>query len=355
MVRILVFGAGVLGSLYATRLQEAGHQVSLLARNRRLAELREHGIVVESPATGRWTVVGVRLVEALAPDDAYDLAIVLVRKDQLSAALPALAANRRTPNILVMANNASGPGELVEALGRERVILGFPGAGGAREGHVVRYSLLPGWLQPTTIGELDGRTTPRLRAIARALRRAGFPVALCADMDAWLKTHVAWVGPVAGALYMAGGSNYRLARTRDGVVLMVRAIREGFAVLRARGIPVTPARLRLFEWLPEPLLVAIWQRVLATRFAETVMARHAVAAREEMAGLDAEFGALVSGTGVPTPARDRLASYLDPAAPPLPEGSAGIAMRWQGVWLALALAAGLLVGTTLRTGRSRRR
>ncbi|HOG46091.1 MAG TPA: 2-dehydropantoate 2-reductase N-terminal domain-containing protein [Anaerolineae bacterium] len=351
---ILVFGAGVLGTLYATRLQEAGHRVSLVARGARLAELREHGIVLESAQSGRWTAVGVNIVEALAPDDRYDLAIVLVRHDQLAGALPTLAANRRIPTVLLMVNNASGPSEAVQALGHGRVLLGFPGAGGARRGHVVRYNVLPGWLQATTLGELDGRSTPRLRTVAAALRRAGFPVEISGDIDAWLKTHVAWVSPVANALYMVGGSNDDLAHTRDGVVLMVRAIREGFRVLRAHGIPITPARLRLFEWLPEPLLVVAWRRVLATRFAATVIAGHANAARSEMAALAAELRALAAGTGVPTPAMDELAAYADPAQPTAPVGSARLPLRWQGLLLALTMAAGLALAVRLRRACSKK-
>ncbi len=338
---ILVFGAGVLGTLYASRLQEAGHCVSLLARGARLAELREHGIVLENARAGRWLSVGVRFVEALGPDDAYDLAIVLVRKSQLAGVLPLLAANRRIPSVLFMVNNAAGPDDIVRALGRERVLLGFPGAGGARQGHAVRYDILPGWLQATTIGELDGRRTPRLRAIAAALRGAGFPVEISPSMDAWLKTHASWVSPVANAHYMVGGSNYRLARTRDGVVLLVRAIREGFQVLRARGIAIAPARLKLFEWLPEPLLVASWRLVLATPFAETVMARHANAARDEMGALAAELRALAEGTGVGTPATARLASYVDTATATVAAGSAHIPLRWRGVWLWLGALGGL--------------
>ncbi|NMF85480.1 2-dehydropantoate 2-reductase N-terminal domain-containing protein [Nodosilinea sp. P-1105] len=37
-MKILGFGAGVLGSLYAARLQEAGHEVALLALGQRYAK-----------------------------------------------------------------------------------------------------------------------------------------------------------------------------------------------------------------------------------------------------------------------------------------------------------------------------
>jgi 2-dehydropantoate 2-reductase len=72
------------------------------------------------------------------------------------------------------------------------------------------------------MGELDGRTTPRLKQIAEAFESAGLPVTFNPNMDAWLKTHVALILSIGGALYMAGGDNYRLARTRDALVLMVR-------------------------------------------------------------------------------------------------------------------------------------
>jgi 2-dehydropantoate 2-reductase len=133
-MKILVYGAGVLGSFYAARLQEAGNDVSILARRRRLTDLREHGIILEDATTGHRTTTRVNIVEHLAPEDAYDLVIVLVPKNHVSEVLPVLAANRHTPNVLFMGNNAAGPGEMIEALGRERVLLGFPGAGAHEKG-----------------------------------------------------------------------------------------------------------------------------------------------------------------------------------------------------------------------------
>lgn len=173
-MNILVYGAGVLGSVYAARLYDAGHTVSLLARDQRLADLRTHGLVLDDARTGVRTTIRVPVVEHLAPDDAYDLVLVLLRWNQVAAVLPALAANRRTPTVLFMVSTPVGPDPWIAALGRARVVLGFAGAGGSRDGHVVRYHVLPRWQQATTIGALDGPVTPRLTAIADAFADAGF-------------------------------------------------------------------------------------------------------------------------------------------------------------------------------------
>ena len=65
--------------------------------------------------------------------------------------------------------------------------------------HSIRYLILSAREQPTTIGELGGTRSPRIRAIADALKTAGFPVSICSNMDAWLKTHAAEISPTANA------------------------------------------------------------------------------------------------------------------------------------------------------------
>ena len=50
--RVLVYGAGVIGSLYAARIWRAGLNTSILARGSRLKDLREHGIVLQDCSTG---------------------------------------------------------------------------------------------------------------------------------------------------------------------------------------------------------------------------------------------------------------------------------------------------------------
>jgi 2-dehydropantoate 2-reductase len=315
-MKILVFGAGVLGSLYAARLHRAGCDVSLLARGRRLADLQKHGVVLEHTLTGVREVADVRVVEQLDPDDAYDYVIVLVRKNQVDSVLPTLASNHATSNILFMVNNALGYEQWIEAVGKDRLLVGFPGAGGTREGHVVRYIIVSGSTQPSTFGQVDGGKTERLVNIVAAIKRAGFPVAICRNMDAWQKFHVAWISPIANAIYMAGGDNYRLANMPEAVRLMIRAIREGFQVLRKLNVPITPPKLRLLLWMPEMVLAALLRRWANTKHCETVATRHANAAVDEMRLLAHEFRQLASSSGIPIPARDELDSYIpDDTAP----------------------------------------
>jgi len=308
-MKILVYGAGNIGSVYAALLQRAGRQVSILARGSRLAQIQTFGIELENSASGERTTTFVDCVERLDAEDAYDLVLVILPKNHIREVLPTLAANRCVPSLLFMCNNAAGPAEIVEALGRDRILLGFPGAAAVDEGGAIRYLITSAREQPTTIGEMDGRRSPRIVRIAEALGKAGFPVAICANMDAWLKTHVAEISPTANALFMAGGSRGRLAHDREALQLMLRAIREGYKVLRSLDVPITPANHRIFEWLPERLLLAILRRQVTSEDA-AVKIGHALGAQAEMRWLAEEFEELAMRTRVPTPAIDRLRQYV---------------------------------------------
>ena len=342
-MKILIVGAGVLGSVAAVKLQNSGHQVSLLARGQRLADIRQNGVVIEEFSTGQRETAPVQVLETLDPQEAYDAALVLVRKNQLQRVLELLKPCTKIPYFAFLHNNAAGPQQLVDALGAERVLLGFPGGGGERDGWLVRYIISGRRGQPTTLGELDGRISERLIQLGSALEGAGFPVEFSQNMDAWLKTHVMLVSPIANALYLAGGDNYRLARTRDGVVFMVRAIHEGLQVLKKLGVPITPRRYRALTWLPEPLLVSTLRRLLATQRAELALSRHANAARDEMQELAGEVRALAQAAGMRMPNYEQLCQYMEPAEEPLPDGLSDLALNWRGIVTILTALTGSIL------------
>jgi 2-dehydropantoate 2-reductase len=188
---VLFVGGGVIGSIYAARFVQAGHDVTILDRGQRLRDIREQGLVLQPALGGPRIEVPVATVDRLERDDQYDLVVVPVRNDQVGGLLPMLAANRKSRSFLFMVNNPSGYDEWSRAIGKERLLVGFPGAGGVVERAIVRYHIVSGLLQPTTLGEPDGQITPRLRAVGRLIHDAGFPISLCRNMSAWQKYHVA--------------------------------------------------------------------------------------------------------------------------------------------------------------------
>jgi 2-dehydropantoate 2-reductase len=280
-VKILVYGAGVIGSLYAGKLQAGGHSVTVLARGDRLSEIRHYGLVLQDVVSGGRMAIDVETAERIAADAQYDIVLVTVRRDQLASAVSELKANRSIPNLLFMLNNLTRTESLAEALGRDRVLLGFPGAGGTRDRHVIHYALIP--QQSTTLGEMDGQPSSRLCAIEMALRTSGFPTKISHDMDAWLKAHAFFVTAVSGAIYLAGGDCRRLSEEDTLLMLMTNGVREGFSAVRALGLTVTPLALRaLFTWLPKSFAISYWRNFFRAETADYMFGRHARAASGEM-------------------------------------------------------------------------
>ena len=95
-MKILVYGAGVIGTLYAARLQEGGHRVTVVARGQRLADIRRYGLALEDIVSYGRSTTQVDATERLGPDDKYDIALIAVRRDQVASVLPEFTANHRS-------------------------------------------------------------------------------------------------------------------------------------------------------------------------------------------------------------------------------------------------------------------
>jgi 2-dehydropantoate 2-reductase len=309
-VEILVYGAGVIGTLYAARLQNGGNRVTVVARGQRLADIRLYGLALEDVVSHKQSTTHVDTTEQLGPDDQYDIALIAVRRDQIASILPQLTANHCIPTMIFMLNNPIGSSDLAQALGPDRVLLGFPGAGGTREGPLVHYAMIA--QQPTTLGELDGKQTRRLRKLVETFRQCGFPTTTSRDMDAWLKAHAFFVTAVSGAIYMDGGDCHRLSEDKATITLMAKGVREGYSAVRALGLSVQPFALRvLFTWLPPTFALYYWRRFFASEMADYVFGRHARAASREMRELANDCRSLLAKSRIEAPALRQLYGAID--------------------------------------------
>ncbi|WP_176968298.1 ketopantoate reductase family protein [Tindallia californiensis] len=299
--RWLFFGAGVLGSLYAAWFQEAGEDVTLVARGERYTAIQENGIVLQHFQTGKETRTQVKVVSSI-PDDPFDVCVVFVQKTQLESALEVLKKAKEIKVFIFMHNTADGIGSLVETLGKERILMGHANAGGERVDQTVLYMTS----QKMTLGELDGSNSERIQEITAVFEKAGFPVEISRDIDAWKKYHVALAMPFALAMERNDCCNFVMAENKEDVRLCLQGIREAFQVLKGIGIEAEPKKLGQVFWLPDWMLSPLFRKMLRTQIADIGMARHLRNAREEMQQLRVEFENLVEVTNSKTPALDEL-------------------------------------------------
>lgn len=303
-MRILILGAGVQGTFYGVRLARAGYDVTFIARGDRVRELRQHGAVIEDAVSGRTDTVKLPVIERLSPDTSADFCLVTVRREQIDEVLADLAKATSIRRIVIMVNHAGGSASLFKALGRERVALAFPGAAGGLEAGVVRY---------VEVGEQPTAIEAGADDLISLFRCAGLRVARVIDMDAWLSRHAVFVTAVAGAIYESGGHAQRLAANREGVRTLIMAVREGWAALDRQGVRPAPLALRtIFCWVPLPIAIAYWRRLLGSVRGELYFARHARHAPAEMAELAADVRRMLGDA--PAPCLTRLYAAIGEAA-----------------------------------------
>lgn len=300
-MRILVFGAGVIGSVYAGHLLRAGHDVTLLARGRRLADLTEVGLVLDDAESGQREVLPVAAVDTIGPGARYDLVLVAVRADQLPATLPTLASMAGGPDVLFFGNTAGRSVQLRDALG-QRAVFGFPAAGGVRDGQAIRYVLIS--QQQTMLGEPAGIVSDRVQQLRTVLHQAGFATTITTNINGWLLGHAAFIVPIAFALYQLDTDPARLAANPTALRTMVRATRQGFRALS--GTAEIPVNLRALYRLPMAVVAGYWRRVMAGPRGELWFAAHSRSAPEEMHSMAAELQTEIRHAGHPTPDLDTL-------------------------------------------------
>ena len=299
-----MIGAGVNGSVCASGLHNHGIDVTVLARGTRYGEIRKEGIIIDDPFTGKRSVTKAKVIKELKPGDIYDYILVIVRRNQVSELLPVLAKNK-SPNVVFMGNNLGGSDEYTKALGK-RVMFGFVFAGGRREGDIIKAVTIKSLTSP--FGEIDGAMTPKLERLLRIMRQGGFNVEASKQIMDYLYTHGAGV-PIFAKLILKHGLDTReLAKSPEDLGLLVDAMRESLAVLRALGHKIVPRSMSIIDFIPRFILVASIGFFLSLKLTEVGGAYHVSQAEDEMQFLADELEALVEKSGLEAPAIRKVLS-----------------------------------------------
>jgi 2-dehydropantoate 2-reductase len=237
-VKVVVVGAGAVGSLFGARLFAAGHSVALVGRPDHVAAIREHGLRVRN---GTEEVFRVPARTELSAGEGADAVLLTVKTFDLPSASAALARAFRRPAPILLPQN----GLNVESLARPALAAGGwlrPADWTVRAVHSVPVTwVAPGVVREAGTGEIllpdpemVGPLRARVECFLGLFRDAGFSVRTVRDFEreVWRKALVnAAINPVSAARSVPNG------RLLEGTERMeaLRLLREALSVARAAG------------------------------------------------------------------------------------------------------------------------
>lgn len=241
-MRVVVLGAGGLGSVLGGYLAESGVEVTLIARPAHAEAINRDGLHIEGIRGEHHVTQNLSAVSD--PKDAkgeFDYLILATKaKDTATALAGADCLKDRIATLCSVQNTIVKEAELAEWVGDAGRVLGCSTIeGGALEapGRVKNHVTVP-----TTLwfGEMDGTVSPRAQAITDAFNAAG----LGAKAVPYIK-HVLWekLAQICNASAwsvsaLAGNPKLMLAEgmsVREGAEYYVALSREVLAVIGAMG------------------------------------------------------------------------------------------------------------------------
>jgi 2-dehydropantoate 2-reductase len=296
--RLLVIGAGVNGSVIATRLFNHRLDVTVLARGEHFNDIQNDGIIIENPFNHKRSVTKLPVIDHLDPGDVYDYILVVVRKNQVAGLLPVLAANQ-SPNIVIMGNNLVGPEAFTRVVEKERILLGSVLAAGRREGKLIRALTSTPFASP--FGEIDGSVTPRLQCLIRILNGGGVKARISTEMVDFDMTHAVGVALIGKLVMNHHCDLHALARSTEELRDFVEARIEAHQAMKALGHKVIPESEDNIRTTPKFIQVEGMRMLLNSKLGEVGLAYHVSQAPDEIQQLVNELRELVDRAGVPVP------------------------------------------------------
>ena len=294
-MKILVFGAGVLGCNLANDLFHAGKDVTLLARGAWGKTLRENGLKIKNSFSPWATVSRVPVVTELKPEEAYDVIFVVVRYTQIEAVLDTLRASR-AKNIVFVGNNVR-TAEIAALLPEKNVLFAFSLSAGHREAdRVVSMDL-----RKITIGQLRG--APANKAlIDEIFAGTKLKVVYEPNMGDYLLCHAAFVLPAAFACYRTDGDLRKLKGNTDYLNRLIDANIEGYRAIRNAGHEILPQADKDFESAAyRKTCLRFFRLMCATPLGKLCASDHAMSAVEEMGALNRDIRRFFEHTGAAYP------------------------------------------------------
>jgi 2-dehydropantoate 2-reductase len=314
-MKLLIWGAGAIGGTIGAHLARAGHDVTLVDRaGEHVVAINRAGLRITGPIS-EFTARAPAFIPAGLKGEFESIVLAVKAQDTREAALmlrPHLAAT----GSVVSAQNGLNEYVISEVVGEARTVGCFVNFGADYlEPGVIQYS----GRGAVVLGELDGRSSPRLEALQRAFLDFDDRASMTPNIWGYLWGKLAY-----------GSQLFATALTNDSIVdafanpaykgVYIALAQEVMRVAQARGI--RPEAFNGFD--PHAFMPGV-PREVSLRSIEDMIAFNSksakthsgiwrdLAVRKRRTEADAQIGPIVSlgaAAGVPTPLNARLIELI---------------------------------------------
>jgi 2-dehydropantoate 2-reductase len=234
-MKILMVGAGIIGTIYGWAFSEAGHDVTHFVRPGKAAQFAS-GIQIDmldgrkghkKQFIGRYPI---RVTETLNPSDGYELVIVPIKHFRLVETLKQIVPQTGNADYLLLTQNWDGTAEIDAILPQSRYLYGDAKAGGSfKDGTLIAT------IASVDIGQVDSRQDACLKKAMALFESADIQTTVHDNILHYLWVQYALTGGLWPALVRAGSFEVVLSNRQIGEQGL-RAARECLEVAARRGV-----------------------------------------------------------------------------------------------------------------------
>lgn len=232
-MRILVYGAGVLGCNLACSLNGSHKDVTILARNKWADEIEANGIHIKNKLGFTTKNYRVNVIRELKQDDVYDVIFVTMRYTQLDSVIDSLKKND-SKNIVFVGNNVNAQ-HYIDELENKNVMFAFFLTAGHRE----KDKVVSICLNKITIGQTIKQKSNE-EFIKQIFEETKLKVVYEPYMEDYLLCHAAYVVPITFACYKSNGDLKTIKNDTAYLNKLIDANIEGYEAIEKAGYKIKP-------------------------------------------------------------------------------------------------------------------